>query len=380
MRYYFRAPKRKYSDFRVFYTTGQQFLSKQDIYGRPDPDITPFKYSPFFAFCFIPISLLNVQSASLIFFTINFLSVILACVLSRRLVRAGPLSFGNSLLIYFLPCLFTLRFILANWDQGQVNIIMFLLTLMCLTFVEKGKDCTGAACLAAAVMIKYMPAVFIPYFLFRRKFKFVLWFGVWTAVLLMIPALYVGWQHQMEYLAQWYPQISSTSFDMVSWYHFKNQSLYSMMLRLLSSSDIQRSLFGDTVSPQQIISGVHWVGGMMLLTAVIPKKNNPWAAPIDYGLLFICMALFNPNAWLINFIVLLYVFILIASYLVENHFIDKFTLVMVILSFALANWFSESMVGNFWQNEIEKMSSVTVGSLILFITLLRLKYGKRLKQ
>jgi len=66
-RYLHYAEKRQYSDFRVYHATGQRFAERQDIYARPDESITPFKYSPFFAMGFAPLSVLPIKAAAGVF-------------------------------------------------------------------------------------------------------------------------------------------------------------------------------------------------------------------------------------------------------------------------------------------------------------------------
>ena len=79
IRYSYRAPKRHYSDFRVYYATAERFTAKEDIYSRPDESITPYKYSPMFAMLVSPLAKFDQKTASLIFFTINFISIIKFC-------------------------------------------------------------------------------------------------------------------------------------------------------------------------------------------------------------------------------------------------------------------------------------------------------------
>ncbi|MDE2028036.1 MAG: DUF2029 domain-containing protein, partial [Candidatus Omnitrophica bacterium] len=161
-RYLDRVPKRHYCDFRVYHHASVRMAAGEDIYVRDTMAVTPFKYSPFFAFCFIPLGLLPIKIAAGLFFALNFILTIVLFRLAADIaeVRAAAARAGALPLLYGLAVLFSARFIFLVWDSGQVNILMCVLVLAGLMLVSKGKDMPAGACLAAAILIKYVPAVF----------------------------------------------------------------------------------------------------------------------------------------------------------------------------------------------------------------------------
>ena len=134
-RYMHRAPKRHYCDFRVYYATAQRFAAKEDIYSRPQESITPFKYSPMFALIVSPLSMVSEKPASLIFFSISFVSLIIICRLSKKLIIKRDLTFKESVLFYFLPILFTSRFMLCGeqWTDLSVHFLQKKVIVMVLS-------------------------------------------------------------------------------------------------------------------------------------------------------------------------------------------------------------------------------------------------------
>ena len=109
---------------------------------------------------------------------------------------------------------------------------------------------------------------------------------------------------------------------------------------------------------------------------ILPGRKRQFGDLLDYSSLFICMALFNPNAWMHNFVVLIFVYFVLFYHLLKVNFKDKVTLILVIFSFMLMNLTSESIVGDSLENLFEELSSVTLGSLLLLFSLLRLKFKK----
>ena len=375
IRYSQRAPKRKYADFRVYYATGERFLGGENIYSRPDPSITPFKYSPTFAMLFAPLSFVSKKTASLIFFSLNFLSVILICRLSISLIGPAALSFQQNILLHFLTLLFSSRFILLVWDSGQVNLIMMLLVLISLYLMERKRPLWSAGSLGLSVLFKYMPAVFVPYFFLRKKFGWCLLVFLSIVLLLVLPAMVVGPEQAFFLLKKWIPYITETSLDKSSWYDYKNQSIFSMGLRFLT----QNSPYCHPLFKLNYNEGMAVSVSLALLIyglTLIQKTESRYNRAIDYSLLFLCMALFNPNAWMTNFVTLIFVYFFLIQYLLEGHFKDKITAVLVLLSFVATSWLGETVVGEQWENLSEEMSCVTIGALILIVALLRLKYTR----
>ncbi|MFH1360932.1 MAG: glycosyltransferase family 87 protein [Candidatus Omnitrophota bacterium] len=377
VRYANRAPQRKYSDFRVYYATGERFLEKKDIYSRPDKKITPFKYSPMFAMLISPLSLLPKHQASLVFFTLNFLSLIGICFVSAKLVGIEELSLRKKIAMFFFSILFTSRFILLVWDSGQVNLIMVFLVLVALYLFENKRAFFGSAFLGLSVMFKYMPAIFLPYLLLRARTGIIILTICFVCIFLALPALYVGVDNQVNYLQKWMPFITKTSLDQSSWYDYKNQSVYSFALRYLSPDSPYGRPVGRLTFQEALLTGI-FLAVLIYLLTLQPAANRNDTNLIDYGLLMIGMAIFNPNAWMTNFVVLLFVYIYLLSYLMKENFKDKLTLVLMILAFALSSWAAESVVGDQFENLFEELSSVTIAALLLVFALLRLKFRKPL--
>jgi hypothetical protein len=377
VRYSGRAPKRHYSDFRVYYATGERFLKNTDIYSRPDMSITPFKYSPTFAMLFAPLSRLPKHQAALVFFTLNFLAVIAICALSKKIIGPDQLTTAKKVGLFFLSLLFSSRFILLVWDAGQVNLIMLLLTLMSLYLLNRKHDLLSATALGLGVLIKYMPAVFVPYFFIRKKWKWTVYVGLAVLVLLLSPGLVVGFEQGIAYLQKWLPYITETSLDKSSWYDYKNQSIYSMGLRFLTQNSAYSHSLLDLSHSQAMMVSVAFALGLYLLS-LWPVRAKKYLPAVDYSLLLLCMAFFNPNAWMLNFVTFIFVYIFLWQYLFENQFKDKWTLGLVILSFVLTSWLSETVVSEQLESLAEELSCVTLGALVLMAALLRLKYSQAL--
>jgi hypothetical protein len=373
--YLYRIPKRHYCDFRVYYKAGQDMLQGKNIYVRENEDVTPFKYSPFFAFVFSPLSLLQIQLAASVFLAINFFLTILLFYLSFRLAPetlVAGFSPPQRAFIYFLAFLFVSRYMFNVWENGQVAIIMAVLVLLSLEFFIKDKLMAAGAFLAAAILIKYTPAIFLPFFLFMRKPKVVLWTLGFVAVFLMLPALLVGFKTNMLYLTSWIPAIVGSSLDNRSYMDFKNQSIVSMVLRLLTDTPYHVQII--SLSFKQAMTWAYAIVFLFYITAFMPSRTRPRALAVDLLLIILGMVIFNPNSWTLNYIALVPVFMLLMQYLMFNKGRDIFVLACLIFDFIFIMGMSKEFVGHNMEKFGDVHSFAVIGAIVLFAALLKIKF------
>ena len=378
LRYLDRVPPRHYCDFRVYHHTALKVLKGQDIYFRDTLAVTPFKYSPFFAFCFAPFGLLPIKLAASFFFALNFILAIalfyLASEVTQARMRLRALPGRKLALLYGLGALFLLRFIFLVWDSGQVTILMDVLLLAGLVLLFKGKDVAAGACIASAILIKYTPVIFVPYLILRKQFKAAVWTMVFVVVFLLLPALAVGIQKETAYLSSWIPSIIETSLDKKSFTDTENQSLISMAIRFFSDSEKGINVMRLTFAQGKSL-GCAFAACLYVLV-LIPPFGKQRDQRMDYALLFSFLPLFNPNGWLVNFVALAVPYSLLIGYLIEIKWKDRFVVICVFAGFVLTALMAHDIVGKHAETRAELLSNVTIGALYLVAALLKLKFGR----
>jgi len=368
-RYIHKAEKRNFCDFRVYYYTFKKFLNKEDIYQRERPDITPFKYSPFFVFFFSWLGFFSIKEASIIFFCINFLSTFLILIGSLKIISLSS-EIKHTYFIILATFILISRFIIQVWDQGQVSLIMLAFILGGLYFLEKDHCILSSLLLAVSINIKYMSLLFLPFFILTRRYREVMWIVLLAVALNFLPALYVGASKNIQYLLNWIPWITHTSLDRGSLFDFKNQSLFSMILRYTCKDSPYKI---NILNLDFFVSLILGASLSILIYLCIFIKSLEF---INWAQILICMALFNPNSWMSNFVFLSLGYSIGIAYLVKIKFKDKITFALLVLSFILCSWGSESIVGQHLEDLWEIYSTSTWGALILFFTLFRVKLNK----
>ncbi len=223
-------------------------------------------------------------------------------------------------------------------------------------------------------MIKYMPFIFGVYFFLRRKFKIVYLMGLSFLIYCLIPAVFLGFKTNFTYLKEWIPYITSTSLGRGSFLDPKNHSLWVISQRLLSC-------FGAG-SFTVLFTVCLFAVAVFLFTFRKKTKNykiNQLCDCADYGMIFLSTVLFNPNAWLHNYSVLIFPYMLIVYYLFICNFKDKLVLIFLFFSFILFSLGSESLVGEKMKIVLENYSLVTWGVLFVFAAIIKIKFFSRVK-
>ncbi|MDD2689983.1 MAG: glycosyltransferase family 87 protein [Candidatus Omnitrophica bacterium] len=381
-----RAPKRKYSDFHCFYLAGKRALNQENIYVLRDKEAAEFRYAPIFAVIMSGFALFNEGTADSIWFILNFSLLIISLLCIKKLVIPGRLGYKKGLFIYALTIAGVMRFILHNFDTGQSNILMISSMLIGLYYISKNRSVLGSAIFAFSVMIKYTPLIFIPYFIFKRRFKLALATIIFILIYLALPSLILGFKTNLQYLKSLVPFLTqSTIFDQMTILDPKNQSLLSFFHRIFTNCILY---FHAPVMPFQSLNlkgayinliFVLFAALMYSLILYDRKKNysnNPKSLyNIDYALLFICVALFNLNAWVHNFILLSMAYFMLIYYLTIVKFKDSFTSILLFFSYLLNILTIKSAMGKTLAYQLHFYSPFTVQALIAFFLLLRIKFS-----
>ena len=281
-------------------------------------------------------------------------------------------SSRDRLLIYGLVLLCSLRYICLVWYSGQVSILMCALVLIALSFLSKDKAALAGAFFAASILIKYTPAIFLPYLLFQRKFKVVGWTIFFAGLFLLLPALVVGFEKNVLYLSSWFPSIIATSLDKLSYMDLKNQSIYSMLLRFFSPTSYHVQIL--SLSFEHVLFYGRVVALLMYLAAFIPGRSRQGDMAINSAIFLICISLFNPNAWMLNFVSLVLAYMLLIQYSMMVKWKDRFVLFSLMAAFILTNITSQGILGIAAENLGCAYSFTTLGALVLYTALLKLKF------
>jgi len=379
-RYQYKMPKRHFADFHVYYYTAQKMAEKENIYDDQaycSDGVANFKYPPIAGLVFYPLGFLEERSAAIVWYTINFILILLFFHWASRVIFVRPFNNKNKNWVYFLSFLFTLRIFMQNFDEGQVNILMMSMLAFALYLFQRRKRFTGSLALAFSVLVKYMSIIFIPYFLFKKKFKVVFYFCLSLFIFVLLPAFFLSFDYNLFLQKSFLPFLCKTSLDLGSMSTHANQSLVALILRYFSNF-AESSI--NVLRLSQLQSGflIGSVFTLLYLLILCPsskyKKDAPFARTIDYGLLFVCAGLFNPNGWIHSFVFLIFSYMVCFYYLFKIRHKDKLVWLMAIVSGLLVSWPDELFIPGV-KDAVDVYSLLCLAALLLFAALLKIKFS-----
>lgn len=379
-----RAAKRNYADFHCFYTAGKRMLAGEQIYIANDREAAEFRYAPLIALIISGLALLPEAQADSIWYILNFSLLIAAFACLKEIVAPGR---KNNLILYLLAGFGSLRLIFYNLNAGQANILMLAAAVFGLYYFSKGKEGIGGGWLALSVMLKYTPLIFLPFFILRKKPKIAIFMFLFIFIYLLLPAAFIGFKANLTYLKGLGQQLfHSTILDQATLLANKNQSLLSGILRMFSPCayyfpNAPKMPFEHLWVTEKNLRLIFAASAILLYTLILlPAKRKirgtPLSYNIDFSLLFICVTFFNLNAWVHTYIFLAMAYFVITDYLLKCNFKDKIVLASWVISATLNNLLTPALLGKPLMDKIYYYSPFTIGGLLVFLALLKIKFSR----
>lgn len=370
-------------DLECYIRASKRILNNEPLYIKED---IPYVYPPFLAFAFIPFSYLNVTFLKGLWFLINTILIYYAVVLMEKTTDK---NYNKSFFLYFLSLFWTLRFIMDNYSLGQINILITFLIVLTLYFFINGKDIYAGLILGIAISIKLTPFLILFYFLCKREFRIILFTFMSLIFFLTIPSILIGLKKNLFYIFQYYNVMTNFTDTTIN-----NQSLYITIKRLLSPIPPWNNLYVNiaNLNEFQIKLITITIFGIILLFLcylfrfrLLNRKEN--INFYEYSLIILCMLLLSPLSRKAHFISILIPQFYIFHYIIKNKGIPHIMLLKILLagSFLLNTVSSEIVVifftfiynvltasvvnGTDLSDVFESYSCVTIGTLLLFVSL-----------
>jgi len=308
-------------DFRVYYYGAEGvFNGTRPVYGEKSGLGWPmhYRYPPLFLFLALPFTKLSLPAAAAIWVVLK--CVVLALFIHALWKRLGPAKTGAAWLV---PILLAGPYVVEDLRYGNAQSFIFALTAAAFLVVSSA-PILAAAALAIAISIKVWPLFFVPYLAVQREWRTVAWTFVFSAGLLLVPALYFGFDENLDLLAQWTRQEFSTQTGQAEIW-FPSQSLRGVMMRYFTSIDY--SQVPDSNYPQVnvanlapvairstwfVLAGIAYAGLLLLA-----GKRKRLMFGVSEALAFTALVLLQPFSQKYALVVLLWPAI-VAGRLADN--------------------------------------------------------------
>lgn len=352
-----------------------------------------YAYSPFYALMMVPLHPLPVWLTQAIWYVVligtMFASLRLCENLARRLFP-GDWSERDLAIFRILTFVLGLKFILAVVEnQAYDSVSAALIFLGVLALIDR-RYVLGAASLAGAAALKVTPLIFLPYFLFKRRFVAA---GVFAAVFIgleVLPDILLPSNGQ-PYVVTWVRDVLLPPFhlnldrmNMAFWATDSpmNQTFRAAIVRYFTG--VHEQLTMDEILAimrsrsfkivLNTVSGLYILGiGLVMLKS----RRNDRLIAVDAALLLVSALLLTPVSSQSHFFTLLLPYALIAAATVRQSSMRVFNGTMLALSFVLATATSNDVVGRAFTGWALWSSLPVYGTLILVVPMAVLIWTER---
>lgn len=358
------------NDFNVYYFAAHEVISGRDPYQRSIGEWTPYLYPPLLAELLVPLALLPLPLAAYFWFVINAVSIGAAAWMSAVLAtQAAARSDAWRALLAACALLVILRFVLDNFNLGQVNLVVAGFAVAHVYLYARNRKLLSAIALVLAVSIKLTPALLLVYHVAKLRLKFAA-----GCVALLTAISFASFLPFGANGVDAFREVSNRTVKNEQGYDFAysgNQSLHGAVLRLTNAAigDLQRR------SPVNTVTLTICIVILLLSIFAGTRAQSELAAAAP---LFCCLVLLSPLSWKAHLVVL----ILPATYLLSraraSPGAQRFMIGSVlVITFVIFNLTSPRVVGLAASEWSDEHSLVFVGSLLAFVASITAAFARK---
>lgn len=360
-------PQAYSNDFNVYYYAAREMTAGRDPYERSIGDWVAYLYPPLLAELLIPFALLPVWAAAYLWFLISATATFSAAWMSAALVSdAGERAdaFSRRVLISAGALIVVLRFVLDNFDMGQVNAVVTMLAVAHVYLFAKNRKLASALALALAVALKLTPALLIAYHLSRKRLRFAALCMAVTAIVMGASFLPFGERAPQVFTIFVNRTVKNEQgFNLA---YSGNQSLRAALARVTSGPTESFDQMDDPVMREPTNVVTITAALVLLALAIIAAalaRSEAAAAPF-----FACYVLISPLSWKAHFVALIFpVAFLIGRMLsTNNKRFKRVIAVLLAIAFIVFTFTSHRLIGKPAAGWADSHSLICAGALLIF--------------
>jgi len=267
-------------DFEVYRTAAERALDGVQLYRATDGHYQ-FKYLPAFALLMAPFALVDREAAKVIWFA---LSAGLLTAFVRWSVRALPERERTESVLIWLTLLFMGKFYAHELILGQTNILLGVLLVGALLAVQVDLPGLAGALIGVAIFVKPYALILLPWLAFSYGTAALSGIVVLTAGL-VLPAIFYGWNGNIQLLVDWFRTVTETTGGLVL--ATDNVSFTAMWGKWLGATPTATALATVTTGAALGLVATVWVRRRLV--------TNP--DYLEFALLLLLIPLFSPQGW-----------------------------------------------------------------------------------
>jgi len=359
-------------DFQVNYTAGYRLGQGETIYRpwKPDPGWEndghwQFKYSPFSALIYLPLSRLPLPAAKGVWFFFIIISISALASFSSKADACSPGPAGWAVIAAFL---ILGKFFLRELQLGQINAIIAAILMGMTALLVKnengedaGRDISAGLLWGLAAALKPYAVIFLPYFALKKRWRTLAAGTVAAVISLFLPAAFYGFQGNIAVLREWLSSLSESTPVLLT--SQDNVSLLAAFSKWTGQPKLAPVLFGTAAA----------VLAVLTLIFILRGKNAPGSVFPECALLLLLIPLLSPLGWdytfLAAFPAVIIVFRRFAGY-------SKAWQILLVIDFAVIALSLYDLLGRRNYSQFMAWSVPTVNFLVLAAAVFLLRFKR----
>ncbi|MFO7839802.1 MAG: glycosyltransferase family 87 protein [Desulfosalsimonadaceae bacterium] len=291
----------------------------------------------------------------------------------------------------FLLLVLSMRVFMSDLTHGNINLIIGGLIVCAMLCSYHQKDFLSGLSIGLATVLKVTPALFIPYFLYKRKWTSLA--GSFAGIALfcwLIPGLFLGFEFNNQLVIQWYKQmihpfIAGMPVGYMQTQHM-NQSFTGIFYRLLSdctaiAAEPKEGLEALKINllslDQKTVSLIVKGASLAVVAALAWFCRTPRSSPKhlghlgEFAMVFLAMLFLSERSWKHHYILLIlsHGFLLYYFLIMRPSGRRKWVpLVFTAMGIFLHTFTSSAFFGSYLSDVLEAYGVFVIGALFLFIS------------
>lgn len=363
-------------DFDISREFGRRFLAGEELYIGG----LHFPYMPAAAMFFAPLAMLNPTAGFLLRYCAAIAALWLALSLLNRMVSRGlPTASSHGFVIGAITLLLASHYIVRDLDDGGPHLILMATIVTGLFLASERKELLGAALIGFAIAQKATAGLFIPFFGWKRRWRFALLTTITTVAWMVLPATRMGlagwWHHQREWFGS-SASLAAGRFPAAEFYYgtrrIENQSLKAAVTAVFRFFSADSAASGDSwlVRLMPNLAVVVLLGLFCAKTRQRYRSSRDAAFLLESSAVMIVALLLSPITWVQHLVFVLPALYLIVSEQIASRSLGTLTLIAMGGYATLGLLLTRDLIGKARYDVVLSLHAHTIALLILLSILL----------
>jgi alpha-1,2-mannosyltransferase len=275
----------KMADFEVNYKAGQRLYEGETLYRTADGH-WQFKYLPFSALLYLPLTFLPLALAKACWFGLIVAASASIIVISSKLIDYKYDTFFSPVLVTVLVMG---RYFFREIQLGQINALITCLLLAMIWLLARSTRPSASAASGAlaglSTALKPYAVVFFLYLAFRKKWPALALGLVVFSLAIFAPALFYGWKGNLVVLGEWRSSLAASTPSLLS--SQDNVSLLGFLMKRTQDQSLSLTIYGIILAA---------LGGLVLYLLHRGSRISQ-STVLDGFLLLALIPLVSPLGW-----------------------------------------------------------------------------------